>query len=205
MWSAGSAPTGHDGLVEGSAGRSGPGLVVVAALRIEALALGRPVVVVGMGPQRAAHGGARLAERLPAQAPVVVAGVCGALDDALRPGTVLVPDRVSGPGGTLVELPGAAAMAEALAALGHQPVVVPLRSVDRVARGEERRRLAAGGARAVDMETATLVEHLAGHPLCVVRTVADTPAVGVVRGGIAGLRALRRLRPAFVAWAATVT
>lgn len=181
-----------------------PGPVVVVALRIEALAVGGPVVVAGMGPRRAAEAGTRLADRLPAGTPVVVTGVCGALDDGLCPGTVLVASSVVAPGTAALPLPGAGPMADALGGLGLEPVVASLCSVDRVVRGAERSRLAAGGARAVDMETAVLVERLAGRPLCVVRTVADTPSAGMVRGGIVALRALRRLRPAFEAWARAV-
>jgi 4-hydroxy-3-methylbut-2-enyl diphosphate reductase len=76
-----------------------------------------------------------------------------------------------------------------------------LLSAERVVTGRARRALAANGALAVDMETSAWVEALAGRRLAVVRVVADGPDVGMVRGGLRGLRTLRRLRPLLERWA----
>ncbi len=168
--------------------------VMVVALRIEALALGRPVVVAGMGPRRAARAGAALARRLAPGSRVVVCGVCGALDPALSSGTVVVADTVGRPGAAPTPLPEVPGLAGALRSAGLVVVQCPIVSVGRVARGEQRRRLAATAA-AVDMESAALVEALDGHPVAVVRVVADTPVSGLVSGGVRALRVLHRLRP----------
>lgn len=202
---------GHDGGVA-APNRSDPAPwnpggvpLVLAALRIEALAIGGPVAVVGMGPRRAAAAAMVVAGGLAAGRPVVVAGVCGGLDPALRPGTVVVATSVedAGPsGGPAVALPGAAAMVAALRAAGVDAVGGRLVSTPRVARGADRHRLAAGGATAVDMESAAVVAAIGPRPVAVVRAVADTVTSGMVGGGLRGLRALRGLRPAFDAWAA---
>lgn len=181
--------------------------MVVVALRIERVAVGGAVVVTGMGPRRAAGAAARLARTLAPGTPVVMTGVCGAVDAAVRPGTVVVADRVGLGHDVPAPLPGAEAMCRALVAAGLAPVVGRLSTVDRMVRGAERDRLAAAGVLAVDMESAVVVEALRadGHrPVAVVRTVSDTPGTGVVRGGVPALVALRRLRPAFEAWAEAV-
>lgn len=184
-------------------GRVGDGaapVVLVAALRVEAWALGGPVTVVGMGPDRAAAGGAALAARLPPDVAVVVSGVCGGLDGSLAPGTVLVADRVAGEGLPERTFPQADTVAAALRGAGLAVAVGPLWSSATVVRGAARRRLAATGAVAVDMESAALVAALPGRPVAVVRVVADTPDHGPVRGGLRALVTLRRLRRALAWW-----
>lgn len=169
-------------------------------MRIEAWVLGRGVAVVGMGPRRAASGGAALAARLPPAAPVVVTGVCGGLAGRLRPGTVVVADRVCGPGLPERSLAGAEDLARAVHGRGLAVEVGQLWSAPTLVRGAERARLAADGALAVDMESAALLASLGDRPVAVARVVADTADRGVVRGGLVALAGLRRLRPALLAW-----
>jgi hypothetical protein len=71
--------------VDGAGNRA----VVVVALRLEGWAIGGPVEVSGMGLARAGAAAARLRRRLPAEAPVVLSGLCGAVAP-LAPGTLVV-------------------------------------------------------------------------------------------------------------------
>jgi len=182
--------------VDGAGNRA----VVVVALRLEGWAIGRPVEVSGMGLARAGAAAARLRRRLPAEAPVVLSGLCGAVAP-LAPGTLVVATAVQGPDGERRRLDHAGTMLQVLADWSGPVVDGLLLSAERVVTGRARRALAANGALAVDMETSAWVEALAGRRLAVVRVVADGPDVGMVRGGLRGLRTLRRLRPLLERWA----
>lgn len=75
--------------------------------------------------------------------------------------------------------------------------------------GRGRAALAATGALAVDMESASLAEASAGGPLAAVRAIVDTAAhpllrPGTVARGLAGLAALRRAAPVLADWAAAL-
>lgn len=180
------------------------GLIVVAALRLEARCVGGSVVRCGMGGPRAASCGLELARNLAPAVPVAVVGVCGAVAPDLAPGTVVVADDVSVPGSAPTALRHGPALARILATGG-----VPVRgghlvTVPRLVRGRQRQSLADAGADAVDMESEPLVRALAGHPVVVVRAVADTPGSGMVLGGLKALAALRRIRPALESWAAAI-
>ena len=190
---------------------SEPRLCIAAPLGVEARALRRGgphvhVVRTGAGPARARQACPRLsADPAPALA---VAGVGGALEPGLRPGTVFVADSLRAKG-----LPPRALMAEPVAqALRRHGLSVAcgaLLSSDHIVRGSERTRLAAKGVRAVDMESAWLAPAAGPRPLAVVRVVVDAPGHELLRPGIlrAGLRALRSLRdlvPALEEWAEQV-
>ena len=110
-------------------------------------------------------------------APLVVsAGVCGALDPRLRPGDLVIPDRVIDTAGMAHPLAAthhraAAARAGATAATGP---LVTTREV--VATPEAKASLfARSGAVAVDMESAVIAARAAqsGYPALVVRAVSD--------------------------------
>jgi 4-hydroxy-3-methylbut-2-enyl diphosphate reductase len=80
-------------------------------------------------------------------------------------------------------------------------------STDSVVRGERRAELAATGALAADMESASLVAASWLHPVAVVRAVVDTPgrelmSPSTLVGGLAACRALRQAGPVLEAWAA---
>ncbi len=186
------------------AGEPSEPVTVVAALRVEALAIGGRTVRCGMGPVRAAACGTDLARHLPADQPVAVLGVAGGLDPVLPAGAVVVASEVGRVGELAIALPHARALAQVLDRAGVEVHLRPIVSTGRIARGAWRRQLASGGAAAVDMESASLVRALPGRPLVVVRALADTPTTGMLRGGVRGLLALRHLRPAVTTWAAAL-
>jgi 4-hydroxy-3-methylbut-2-enyl diphosphate reductase len=177
-------------------------VLVLAPLRIEARALapgltdGATLRRTGMGPRRA-RAAVAAAARTDADA-VAVAGFCGALDPALRPGNLVVATELRGPAGT-IECPTAPLVAGALRRRGLTVHEGPLAGTARLVRGAARARLRATGAIAVDMESAWLASAAAGRPLAVVRAVLDTPSRELLNpfalaGGTA--RAFRSLRAA---------
>jgi 4-hydroxy-3-methylbut-2-enyl diphosphate reductase len=185
------------------------GLLVVTALRSEYLALAgqvpdAQVARCGMGPERVR----RWLPALDAHAPdaLVVAGVAGGLDPTLRPGDVLVATEVRDEHGRTV-LRAAAPLAADLRRMGMRVRTGPMVSCGHMVGGaEERARLAATGALAVDMESAELVRHSASVPTAVVRVVVDTAYTPVARlatvpAGARALYTLRRLGPALRRWA----
>jgi 4-hydroxy-3-methylbut-2-en-1-yl diphosphate reductase len=191
------------------------------------------VIRTGAGPKRAAAAAERLsggagppattssAPPAPTAAPtgpgpavkpnrvVAVAGVGGALVADLRPGDLLVADRVLRADGTTVRrLPSATILAGALRRRGLRVHLGPVISTERMVHGAAARRaLADHGALVVDMESAALAASLPPGPFAVVRAVADTPtrelfSPATVTGGLAALRALRAAAPVLEAWAA---
>ena len=204
----------------GSRGVAPPGqhrpLVVCSPLRVEALAVrrglraaGQPdrgtVRVTGYGPARSRRQAAALAgEEFGALA---VAGVGGGLTDDLVPGDLVVGTEVRDARGTSVRCPSAPLLAGELRRAGLRVQAGPVVTVDRLARGPSRQRLAAGGALAADLESAPLAAAAHDRPVAVLRAVSDTPArpllrPGIVTGGLAALRALRAASPVLAAWAA---
>ena len=176
---------------------------VVAAMRLEAMALGGRVVRTGMGHRRAQHAAAALAARLAPGAPVVLAGISGGLASHLVPGDVIVATEVHDPeGGTrALDHGDAQAVAAALGARGRRVHLGPVVSSTTLVHGERRAELARSGALAVDMESAWVADALRAQRLVIVRVVADT-AGSVAVGLFKGLGALRGLRPAFDGWSA---
>ncbi len=186
---------------------SEPGLLVLAPLRIECRAARRgapraSVLRTGAGRRRASEA-ALVASRRPARA-VAVLGFCGALDPELEPGAVVVADELRGANGAFA-CDGAEAVAGALERAGIQTRRGPLLSVEQIVRGAKRGELAAGGAIAVDMESAWLASAAAGRPFAALRAVVDTPShellrVGTVAGGIKAYRALGQAAGALSSW-----
>lgn len=180
---------------------SGAELLVAAPLRVEAWALrsgapGLSVLRTGMGPGRARRAGRRLGAR-PARM-LAVAGLAGALDPALRPGTLFVATELRTAAGPVRSLE-AGELAEALAAADLPVETGPLLSCVGLVRGAaQRRRLLRSGARAVDMESAWLAEAGGDRPLVVVRAIADGPDHELLRPASLywSLLALSRLRAA---------
>jgi 4-hydroxy-3-methylbut-2-enyl diphosphate reductase len=159
---------------------------VLAPLRIEAWAVrGRRV---GMGAREAELG----------DGPVVIAGLCGAVDPSLEAGDLVVASEVRGDGATIA---CATDLAELLGAR-----VGTIASVRRIAGKNEKLALRDSDVLAVDMESYWLALAAAGRPVAVVRAVADRADRRVldpriVPAGIRGLAALRRASHVLKDWA----
>jgi 4-hydroxy-3-methylbut-2-en-1-yl diphosphate reductase len=192
------------------------GLAICAPLRVEARALRRglrdaegaaghvEVIRTGYGPVRSAAAAASIGVAAPGQ--LAVAGVGGALTDDLQVGDIVVASQVTD-GTTTVECASAPLLAGDLRRAGLRVRTGPIATVDHLLRRGEHEKLAATGAIAVDMESAPLLAGSAGTPAVVIRAVSDTPSQpvlspGIVAGGIAALRSLRKAAPVLARWAA---
>jgi 4-hydroxy-3-methylbut-2-enyl diphosphate reductase len=156
-----------------------------------------------MGPRRARAAADRHDPR--SASALAVAGVCGALDPALAPGSVFVPEELRTDDGQLFSA-DAAGLADALRARGIEAHSGALVGADHILRAAERPALFASGARAVDMESPWLAAAAAGRPFAVLRVVSDGPgaelwSLGVLRNGWRALAMLRRAAPALADWA----
>jgi 4-hydroxy-3-methylbut-2-en-1-yl diphosphate reductase len=137
---------------------------------------------------------------------VLVLGFCGGLDAHSVPGEVVVAEQVLTAADEHDAVgPVACADADALAAAVRRSGLAArtgtIVSVSRIALGERRAELLAGGALAVDMESAWLAAGAAGRPFAVVRVVLDSPShellrPGAVLGAARASRALRRVTAA---------
>ncbi|MEV4558515.1 1-hydroxy-2-methyl-2-butenyl 4-diphosphate reductase [Kitasatospora sp. NPDC049285] len=194
-------------------------LLVLCALGPEAWALrggdwsgaagGHPVLArTGMGRRRARTRAAGLLAT-GGYGALVVAGFGAALGPGIRPGEVIVADRVTDPEGGDHPLDSAPALATALEEAGLRAHLGAHHTADHVVRGPERGLLYAAGALAVDMEAAAVLAARAALapqlPAAVLRIVVDTPERELIRPGTlpAGVRAWRTLRaavPALTAW-----
>jgi 4-hydroxy-3-methylbut-2-en-1-yl diphosphate reductase len=181
-------------------------LLIAAPLSIERLAIRaarRPVVVMrtGMGSRRSEQALPRLTAA-PARA-LAVMGFCGALDDSLSPGELVVAGELQDPEGLVTPCHGAVTLVEELLRAGLKARVGTIASARRLVVGDARGRLAAAGAIAVDMESTWLAPAAAGRPFAVVRVVVDTPdrevhrplatAGGILRASAVLRRAVRPL------------
>jgi 4-hydroxy-3-methylbut-2-enyl diphosphate reductase len=158
----------------------------------------------GMGAKRS-RSAAKLLARERADG-LLVLGFCGGLDAQSVPGEVVVAEEVRAaadePDATdPVACDDAPALAAALAARGLAARTGKVVSVSRIALGERRAQLLAGGAIAVDMESAWLAPAAAGRPFAVVRVVLDSPSHELLRPGavLSAVRASRVLRRATAA------
>jgi 4-hydroxy-3-methylbut-2-enyl diphosphate reductase len=102
-------------------------------------------------------------------------------------------------------VPGASALVDALGKLGVTAQLGSIRSEDHLVCGEERGRLRAEGALAVDMESLWLADAAGDRPFAVLRVVLDTPRWELLRPGIIvdslrALATLRRVAPALETW-----
>ena len=178
----------------------------MAAMRLEALAIGGKVLRTGMGHVRARAAAEALASGTAPRAAFILAGISGGLDPA---GEIVVATSVRDPGGDELTLsgPDADAVATELRAAGRRVHLGPIVSSKTLVHGERRAELARSGALAVDMESAWVARALAQHRLVIVRLVivrlvADTVGNFVV-GLMKGLLALRHVRPAMERWPGT--
>src|ERR1700722_9193754 len=177
-----------------------PGLLVLAPLRIEANAVRRGltrsqshVLRTGMGATRAKQSVTR--SNLPSFGAVVVMGTAAGLAADLSPGDLVVASEVSD-GETTVKLPGAELLAAELRRAGLSATAGRMITVSKLVKAADRARLAADGYLAADMETAALLGRAGGRPVAVIRAVSDAGiGPGMVSGGVAAPRALRRAAP----------
>ncbi len=183
-------------------------LTVLAPLSVEARAVraGAPwahVQRVGMGPRRAARGGAAVDADGGA---VLIAGFAGALDPELAPGDVVLASELRGPTGT-TRCPDPSILAGVLRRGGLRVRVGPIASSQRLVVRERRRTLQRTGALAVDMESAWLAPVAQGRPLVTLRVVLDTHRselhrpLRTVAGAAVAYRTLRRACALAESWA----
>jgi 4-hydroxy-3-methylbut-2-en-1-yl diphosphate reductase len=186
---------------------TGAGLLVLAPLRLEANAVRRGlreatsrVLRTGMGATRAARV-AKESQPGPFGAMIVMGTAAGVAAD-LKPGDLVVATAVSD-GTTTVSLPGADLLAAELRRLGLPARAGKLATVPKIVKSAQRAELAAQGYLAADMESAALLAVADGRPAAVIRAVSDGGfGPGMVSGGVAALRSLRRAAPVAERWAA---
>ncbi len=189
-------------------------LLVAAPLRIEAALISsaaREVAVrkTGMGPTRSRAAAETLA-RAPGQA-LLVLGFCGGLDAKSAPGEVIVAETVCTAGDedhapARIACVDADGLAAKLRNRGMKVRSGEIVCVSKIAIGERRAQLLAGGALAVDMESVWLAAGAAGRPFAVVRVVLDSPSHELLRpqatvGALRAARVLRRVAGALHDWA----
>ena len=192
-------------------GATSSGLLVLAPLRFEARAVRRGLRETSSRVQRTGMGAAKArkmarllaGERKPDTfGPLIVMGTAAGLRDDLSPGDLVVGTEVSD-GITTVLLPGADLLAAELRRAGLSARAGKIATVPKMISSSERARLADDGYLAADMESATLLGEANGRPAAVIRAVSDTGfGPGMVRGGLAALRSLRRVAPLAERWAA---
>jgi 4-hydroxy-3-methylbut-2-en-1-yl diphosphate reductase len=199
----------EESVIENSAPESAkPGLLVLAPLRIEANAVRRGLTSSASVVKRTGLGATRARRSADKYQPrsfrggVVVMGTAAGLTAGLSPGDLVVATEVSD-GETTVKLPGAALLAAELRRAGLSAHAGPVITVPKLIKSSERSRLAADGYLAADMESAVLVAAAEGRPVAVIRAVSDSGVgPGIVSGGIAALRSLRKAAPVAERWAA---
>ena len=193
----------------------GAGLLVLAPLRLEANAVRRGltqpashVLHTGMGATRARKSVSK--SKPDPFGAMVVMGTAAGLSDDLSPGDLVVATEVTD-GETSVALPGADLLAAELRRAGLNARAGRLVTVQKLVRASERVRLAADGYLVADMESASLVAAAAAafagasgaRPVAVIRAISDSGfGPGIVGGGIAALRSLRKAAPVAEKWAA---
>ena len=161
------------------------------------------VVRAGFGHHAAAATARRLRPERDATPGFAVAGVCAAVDERLRPGDVVLADRLDD-GSSQVTLRRSVLLEHELARRGLTVHRGTIRSVERILDPAQRAALRPTGAIAVDMESAWLVG-APDTPAVVLRTVVEpagrsllSPWVGF--DGVRGLHSLRRAAGALDAW-----
>ncbi len=181
-------------------------LLVAAPLRVEAALIssaagGARVRKTGMGPDRAKAAAGELAAH--AGRAMLVLGFCGGLDSTSVPGEVIVAEEVyaAADEGHAEQRTRCGLAHELVTRLTGRGMKVRLGNVvcvSRLALGERRAELHAGGAIAVDMESVWLAPGAGERPFGVVRVVLDSPEHELLRpqaafGALRAAWALRRV------------
>ena len=133
-----------------------------------------PAVVLGLGG--AVDASPITASTLRRRPPAVVLGLGGAVDASLRPTDVVVAEGVRSPDGrSSIGMAAACGLTvEGLRSAGFNAVGGCIGSADDVVTGDARRRLAAEGLLAVDMESWWLMQ-ACPPPLIIIRVILDAP------------------------------
>jgi 4-hydroxy-3-methylbut-2-enyl diphosphate reductase len=188
-------------------------LLIAAPMRVEAAliasaARGARVRKTGMGPARSRSASGDLARR--DAGAMLVVGFCGGLDEQSVPGEVIVAEEVfaAGDEGHPEESVGcvlAGELVNRLTGRGMKVRTGRIVCVSRLALGERRAELHAGGAIGVDMESVWLAAGAGDRPFGVVRVVLDSPShelmrVQAVGGVMRAALALRRVAGALEGW-----
>jgi 4-hydroxy-3-methylbut-2-enyl diphosphate reductase len=175
---------------------------VLAAVPMEAEAIGGGVMLTGVGRERAFTTGATMRETLVPGTPVALSGIAHGLDPALRPGELIVATELQATDGTPPRrLPDAELVASDLRRLGLHVRTGPLISTSRAITAEESAGLAAGGAVAWDMESAWLALQVPDHPVAVVRVIVDTGRGEAANVQMRALGSLLGVRTSLERWA----
>jgi 4-hydroxy-3-methylbut-2-enyl diphosphate reductase len=188
-------------------------LLLAAPMRVEAALISsaaRSALVhkTGMGPQRSRVAAEALGGR--SANALVVLGFCGGLDESSVPGEVIVAEEVYPAGDEdhaeqAIRCDLALALVSRLTGLGLKVRLGRVVCVSKLALGERRAELHAGGAIAVDMESVWLAAGAGGRPFGVVRVVLDSPSHELLRpqalgGALRAARALRKVAGALHGW-----
>ncbi len=192
-------------------------LLLAAPMRIEAAlissaARGASVRKTGMGPARSKAAAGMLAGD--AAGALLVVGFCGGLDEDSVPGEVIIPEEVyatdeEGHEQEHVSCLLAGELISHLAGRGMKLRSGRIVCVSKIAVGERREQLHAGGAIGVDMESVWLAAGARERPFGVVRVVLDSPSHELFRlraavGALRAARALRRVAGALHEWTPAV-
>jgi 4-hydroxy-3-methylbut-2-enyl diphosphate reductase len=138
---------------------------------------------------------------------LLIAGVCGSLDAAFRPGDVLVPTTVSAPDVGTTQCDVDESLLTALRGAGLNVRTGALVSTPKLENNNKAVRTHAGtGAIGVDMESAWLAPLAGDRPVTVVRVASDSPDhpvfhPGVVYWGTLSLKRLATVGRVLGAWA----
>ncbi len=188
-------------------------LLIAAPMRVEAAlissrARGALVRKTGMGPARSRSASAELARRQGRA--MLVVGFCGGLDEQSVPGEVIVAEEVfaaadEGHPEESVSCVLAGELVDRLTGLGMKVRAGRIVCVSKLALGERRAQLHAGGAIGVDMESVWLAAGAGERPFGVVRVVLDSPSHELMRpqavgGVVRAAVALRRVAGALAGW-----
>ena len=194
-------------------------LLVAAPMRIEAALISsasRRALVrkTGMGPRRSKAAAGALASAGADASAMLVLGFCGGLDASSVPGEVIVAEEVyaaldEGHSEERVSCDLNSQLVQHLTGRGLKVRTGDVVCVSRLALGERRAELHAGGAIAVDMESVWLAAGASGRPFGVVRVVLDSPEHELLRvraagGALRAALALRRVAGALHEWAPAV-
>jgi 4-hydroxy-3-methylbut-2-enyl diphosphate reductase len=189
-------------------------LLVAAPMRVEAALISSAarsalVAKTGMGPRKSKDAALELGAR--AGRAMLVLGFCGGLDEFSVPGEVIVAEEVyadasEGHAEEPIRCDLSGQLLTRLTGLGMKIRVGKVVCVSKIAVGERRTELHAGGAIAVDMESVWLAAGAGDRPFGVVRVVLDSPSHELLRpqavgGALRAALALRKVAGALHEWA----